>query len=374
MNEFTTLMNTLDTALSLKRQHGSETEALFVAWLIKQVSPTMIDGGGNIHVCLGSSRTIFTSHTDSVHRSEGANTIRKTDTHWYGTDAALGADDGCGIALMLHMIANSIPGRYIFFRGEECGGIGSSWLAAEMPDMLSRYDRAIAFDRAGLGDVITFQAGGRCCSDVFAEALADEMNQDGLMYMPDQTGVFTDTANFIKLIPECTNLSVGYAHQHGPKEELNLRHFLSVAAVVTKIDWEALPTSRDPKVKEVKAPYSISGWSYKGHHSSAFDDWLEGVSPNAATAADDLVLEDDEDAAAEQAVLDAICMAYDGHFGDLIDLMAMYAYPEDPDLAKRHIHVRDLTETRLDEASLDLDSYGPEQAMLYFYDSLPIMA
>ena len=81
MAEFTTLMNTLETALSLKRGHGSVAEAMFVAWLSQQVTPTLIDGAGNIHVVIGKSRTIFTAHTDTVHRAEGVNKIRKTDTH-----------------------------------------------------------------------------------------------------------------------------------------------------------------------------------------------------------------------------------------------------------------------------------------------------
>lgn len=276
MNEFSVLLNTLDTALSLKRGHGGETEAKFVAWLLKQVTPTMIDGGGNIHVELSSSRTLFTAHTDTVHRLEGINSIRKTETHWFGNNDALGADDGCGIALMLHMIAAGVPGRYVFFRGEECGGIGSSWLAENMPELLSRYDRAIAFDRAGLGDVITHQSGGRCCSDSFANALADALNQDGLMYLPDATGVYTDTAEFTGLIPECTNLSVGYDHQHGPKEELNLLHFLLVAAVVTKIDWEALPTSRDPRVRESL----YTKWATSPGGNTTWNEVLDNEGPN----------------------------------------------------------------------------------------------
>lgn len=236
------LMKTLETALSLKRAHGSETEAGFVAWLCTIVSPTMIDGAGNIHVEVGESRTLFTAHTDTMHNSGGINRIRKTPTHWYADGDVLGADDGCGIALLVHMIRAEVPGHYIFFRGEEQCGIGASWLAENMKSMLSRYDRAIAFDRAGLGDVITHQSGVRGCSDAFAYALSEELSKDGLLYLPDTTGMYTDTAEMIGLVPECTNISVGYNHQHGVKEELNIHHFLSLAAVVTTIDWEALPT------------------------------------------------------------------------------------------------------------------------------------
>ena len=368
MNEFTTLMNTLDTALSLKRGHGSETEAKFVAWLCKQVCPTLIDGGGNIHVELGSSRTIFTAHTDSVHHEEGENKIRKTLTHWHADGAALGADDGCGIALMLHMIAAGVPGRYIFFRGEECGGIGSGWLAAEMPQLLQRYDRAIAFDRAGLGDVITHQSGGRCCSDVFANALAKALNVNGLMYMPDATGVYTDTAEFTKLVPECTNLSVGYDKQHGPQEKLDLLHFLAVADVVTKIDWEALPTSRDPKAKEPR----YSRWGSPNLAGSRYAD--SACFADLATYAPAYMYDSDE-AEATDAAIDAVLKAIDNRvYGSLLGILAETIYPQDPALARKHIKVSDLTDDRLLVAleSLEIDSV--ETVMLALYDSMPVAA
>lgn len=369
MNEFTTLMNTLDTALSLKRGHGSETEARFVAWLSKQVCPTLIDGGGNIHVELGSSRTIFTAHTDSVHHEEGENKIRKTLTYWHAEGAALGADDGCGIALMLHMIAAGVPGRYIFFRGEECGGIGSGWLAAEMPQLLKRYDRAIAFDRAGLGDVITHQSGGRCCSDVFANALADAMNINGLMYMPDSTGVYTDTAEFTHIIPECTNLSVGYEHQHGDREELNLLHFVAVAEVVTKIDWEALPTSRDPKVKEPR--YSRYGKAPAGSAATTaeFDNWMAGVYDTTA------YMYDPDEAEITDAAIGAVLAAMDDRdFRVLLDILSETIYPQDPALARKHIKISDLTNERLLVALESLEIDTVDTVMLALYDSMPVYA
>lgn len=360
MNKFSTLMNTLDTALSLKRGFGGETEAKFVAWLVKQVSPTMIDGAGNIHVELGTSRTLFTAHTDTVHRNEGENKIRKTLTHWYGDGDALGADDGCGIALMLHMIAAGVPGRYVFFRGEECGGIGSSWLASEMPELLSRYDRAIAFDRAGLGDVITHQSGGRCCSDAFANALADAMNVDGLMYLPNTTGVYTDTAEFTRLIPECTNLSVGYDHQHGPKEELNLLHFLALASVVTEIDWEALPTARNPKVQESR----YAGHTNWGSKASLLTDWPADTDDESYSPDNEVIM-----------AMDAIDNALNTrNFYELLNIMAEAIYPEDPDLVRKHVRTRDITEDMLLKALEDLNIYTVETVMLDLYDRLPVTA
>ena len=378
MAEFTTLMNTLETALSLKRRHGSVAEAMFVAWLSQQVTPTLIDGAGNIHVIVGKSRTIFTAHTDTVHRAEGVNKIRKTDTHWYGVEDPLGADDGCGVAILLHLISNNVPGRYIFFRGEECGGIGSKWLAGMMPEMLKQYDRAVAFDRANKDNVITFQGGSRCCSDTFADALAEELNKDGFMYMADDTGVYTDTAEFKGLIPECTNLSVGYAHQHGPNEEVDIRHLLALAAVAVNVNWETLPTERDPKGIERKT------YNYGGAHSfrnnpilakyyllgedegiEGFDDPVSNRINTTLLDAEDVVEETEE----IEAMQDLINEAYNGDYLPLLKLMAKHmttpeykVIPED--------YVRRVNDSMLDDLIDNMWVAGPRIAFAQLFSEL----
>ena len=135
----------------------------------------------------------------------------------------------------------------MFFRGEEAGGIGSKWLAKNMPDLCSEFDRAVAFDRAGYSDVITKQAGGRCCSDEFADALARALTTEGDWFLPDATGVYTDTAELTHLIPECTNVSVGYFKQHSVHECQDIAFLQRLADQVCKIDWEALPAVRKPR-------------------------------------------------------------------------------------------------------------------------------
>lgn len=250
----TTLMRTLSHALTLRRDHGSATEAGFVAWLASRLPVTMIDGAGNLHVDLRTDpahRTMFTAHTDAVHGGGGTNTVRVDGIFWRADEgAALGADDGAGVALLCHMIEAVVPGYYVFFRGEEYGGIGSKWLAEGMPGLFKTIDRAIAFDRAGYSDVITHQSGGRCCSDKFADALAAALTTEDNWYLPDSTGVYTDTAEFTKLVSECTNISVGYANQHGDREELNIRFLVKLAVQLVLIQWDSLPAERDPTVTE----------------------------------------------------------------------------------------------------------------------------
>jgi hypothetical protein len=266
--------------------HGSQTEAQFVGTLFsllcsaRRIDTVFIDCVGNLHAIVGKSTTMFTAHTDTVHHSGGDNTWGIADGQMV-TDGkhALGADDGCGIAIMLHMIDHGIPGHYVFFRGEECGGIGSKGIVREAPELFAGITRAIAFDRAGLGDVITHQSGTRCCSDEFAQALANELNLGGMMYTPDATGVYTDTKEFTKIIAECTNLSVGYFSQHGPNEHVNLAHFIQLADRCLLVKWDDLPVTRKPNATNKRSDFGLRVVA-----GNEYVDWMAGI---AAEDADD---------------------------------------------------------------------------------------
>lgn len=259
----TMLMQALYRCLSVKRPHRSMAEARLVAWLVNRLPVTMIDGAGNVHVDLRTSpahRTMFTAHTDTVHDNGGPNRIRldtqtNGDILWRADEGdCLGADDGAGVALLMHMIDKGVPGLYVFFRGEEVGGIGSTWLGENGKNILADIDHCVSLDRADQTDVITHQAGGRCCSDEFAEGLAAALTTEDLSmaFLPDSTGVFTDSANLTHLIPECTNLSVGYKHQHGDGEYQNVTFLQRLADQLCAVPWDDLPVKRDPMVKESK--------------------------------------------------------------------------------------------------------------------------
>lgn len=250
-------MNTMLTAvlermLRVKRPHTGKGEGAALAWLHRSVVPfeakTWIDGIGNLHIDLrehGGNRTLFIAHVDTMHRVDGDNDFTLKDGVYAAKGDVLGADDGAGVAI-LSVLMQSIPAYYIFCRGEERGGVGSRYLAKEYPEVLSQFDRAIAFDRRGFSDVITHQFCGRCCSDNFAEALSDQLNDQGLLYMPCDTGVFTDTANFVDLIPECTNISCGYDFEHSDREHLDANYLQSLCDAALKVNWDALPVSREP--------------------------------------------------------------------------------------------------------------------------------
>ena len=326
----TVLMQTLWRALQVKRPAGSREEAAFVAWLVNRLPVTLIDEAGNIHVDTRTrplSRTMFTAHTDTVHHSAGVNTIRidRTDPArvlWRADkDACLGADDGAGVALLMHMLDAGVAGYYVFFRGEEIGGTGSSWLADNMPDLVQEFDVCVSLDRAGYSDAITHQGMGRCCSDAFAQALGNALTTEDLsvVFMPCDTGIFTDSANLTDLIPECTNLSVGYMHQHGDGEWQDVTWLPLMAAALVKVQWDSLPVERDPNVRDTH----IWEHGYYGGTDTLDGEWLTRVKGS--------LLED------------ALIDASEGKFYAVRGVVAAHILPDKPEDALRHVDPSRLT-------------------------------
>jgi len=182
---------------------------------------------------------------------------------------SLGADDGVGVWLMLEMIEAGIPGLYVFHRGEEKGCLGSRWIVKNTPAVLEGIQAAIAFDRQGHSDVITHQSYGRTCSDKFAWSLANQLNAFGTLQMkPDNTGIYTDTNEYAHIVPECTNVAVGYRSNHGPNETLDLKHCELLLEATLAMDLSGLVIDRDPAVIE-------DDFDYKWGRSRAFSDLEE---------------------------------------------------------------------------------------------------
>jgi len=288
---------TLAYILSLKRPYGSKTEIEFMSWLRTEtmsrgvpknkieirklgclVAHVRRPGGGK------PSTTLFSCHTDTVHGDDGEQRVVYDVNlgHIFlatGPDApksnCLGADDGIGVWIMLEMIKAKVPGTYIFHRGEERGGLGSREMAEKDKTFLQQFDAAVAFDRPCTDEVITHQRGQRCASDKYAAALAERLNAFGFQYRPSNRGVFTDTANYRKLIHECLNLGVGYENQHDTQEFQDYAHAVALRDACIKIDWESLPVDRDC----TKDDYTAMGGGHYGLFASpgsnAFNDYLD---------------------------------------------------------------------------------------------------
>jgi Fe-S-cluster containining protein len=236
------------------------------------------DPHGNYFYKIGESRTIFASHLDTVSK-DYVDVVHVLDGDIIRTDGktTLGADDKAGTSVMLWMIKNQVPGLYYFFIGEEVGCVGSGF-ASKYEDF-KEYDRILSFDRRGTGSIITHQSCGRSCSDSFADALCGEFNFLGLDYEKDSGGVYTDSAEFADDIQECTNVSVGYYKEHTTNEHQDIKHLTALAEACVQVDWEGLPTKRNPLVYEAK-PYGYSGYDYSNSYTKTYgttDDWYDEV-------------------------------------------------------------------------------------------------
>ena len=222
--------------------------------------PLTRDQYGNYSITIGESKTLFCCHLDTVgHQELPVKKVyyEKSGRTFVGTDGntILGADDKTGMVIMANMIDSNVPGTYYFLIGEEKGTVGSGLLySRQSKGILSKFDRCIAFDRRSYGSIITRQMGKDCCSREFANALAAEFRKVGMRFKKDPGGVWTDSALFMGVIPECTNLSVGYFNEHRKIEEQDLSYMVVLADVVTKINWEKLPTVRTPQPFDTEDP------------------------------------------------------------------------------------------------------------------------
>lgn len=234
--------------LRYKRPAGSKTERAFIRKYVDSVAGMQRDARGNRYLAIGAQpTTLFSCHTDTMHRRAGMQELVE-----YGDiiglqrqtrGDVLGADNAAGCYVALRLIAARVPGLYVFHRAEEIGGLGSDYIARHRSAMLTDIERAIAFDRRGQTDIITHQMLGRCCSDTFAYALAGEIS---MRHEPCAFGTFTDTANYGDLVPECTNVAVGYMLEHTHRETLDLWYLETLIDRLLDIDFDTLPTVRNP--------------------------------------------------------------------------------------------------------------------------------
>ena len=238
---------TLLTMLSYRRPAGSKAERKFIRRFLEPLG-CKPDGYGNMILRIGTAPILWSSHTDTVHSQGGRQAIVVTPDNVAraGVHNCLGADCTTGVWLMTEMIKDGVEGLYVFHREEEVGGNGSEYIRTKTPELLADIQYAIAFDRYGDSSIITHQWGGRSASQSFAYSLADVLGWSGLDFKPDSGGTFTDTANYVDVIPECSNISVGYYGQHTKRESQDLEFADRLLETILGADFTRLVADRTP--------------------------------------------------------------------------------------------------------------------------------
>lgn len=265
-------MQLLLEMLTYRRPHLSATEDLFIKTFLLPLPGARQDAFGNVIVKVGESDIMWSSHTDTVHTKDGFQKVCVDKQSFAFTEDmesnCLGADCTTGVWLMVEMIKKSVPGLYVFHRGEEKGGLGSDWIVKNTPELVTGIKACIAFDRMKLTSIITFQYGERCCSDDFANSLSDILE---LGHKTDDTGSFTDSANYTDLIGECTNVSVGYYSQHSWREYQDMLYAEQLLEALINFDPSTLRFSRKPGAKETKwSNYGYGAGSYAYSHDAMY--------------------------------------------------------------------------------------------------------
>lgn len=226
--------------------HGHEEEVVkYLPNFLKR------DSYGNYYHVIGDSDTSFTCHLDTASSKKSEIVLREVEKSgevYIKSDGTtiLGADDKAGVTVLLYMINKGVPGVYWFFIGEERGAVGSRAVAKtyDTYPFMKKIKKMVSFDRRNYFSVITYQMGGICCSEEFGQSLCDEMNKYDMKLTLDPTGVFTDSASFVDIIPECTNISVGYFDEHRTTEIQNLTYLEKLCKAASKCDWDKLVVKR----------------------------------------------------------------------------------------------------------------------------------
>lgn len=234
--------------LSYRRPHNSDSESEFITRYLDSIPGMYADGYGNRILISEGSKVMISCHTDSVHTKAGFQklSISKSGVvslaSYELTSNCLGADDCAGMYAALRMIEAGVKATFVFHRNEERGGHGSTWLAHNYPGWCAAFDVCLALDRRGTKDVIVTQSWGKCASDEFALGLASQL---GLGHKPAD-GIFTDSANYVDLIPECSNISIGYQREHTSFETLDLNYLEYVIQRLIAVNWDEVPIARTP--------------------------------------------------------------------------------------------------------------------------------
>ena len=247
--------------LSYKRPQGSRYQKKFCRRFLEPVFGQPDRHGNYTLIINNHNNTLpniaFMSHHDTVHKDDGIQSLfYQGDVVGTTGKDCLGADCTTGVYIMLRMIEAKVPGVYVVHAAEEIGCVGSSNLVKDAPSWIDHVKAAISFDRKGFDSIITHQMCMRTCSDAFADSFSAILDMG---HKKDDTGSYTDSNEYVGVIGECTNLSVGYLNQHTIRETQDLAFVEYLIDHLINADWSCLVFKRQAGDVEYDKNYYTFG-------------------------------------------------------------------------------------------------------------------
>ena len=262
-------MHSIIEMLRYMRPQDSVSQRQFCKRFLEPVFGLPDEHGNYIHQIGDQPKLCFTAHHDTVHKDSGMQKLVVSNDVVSVADSkvsnCLGADCTTGIYIILSMIEAGIDGTYVIHAAEESGCKGSSSLVEDYPYWLEYTRAVISFDRYGDNSVITHQMGLRTASDEFAMSFATALDMPQLK--PDSGGSYTDSNEYGLIVPECTNISVGYYGQHGANETQDLQYLDKLVESLLCADWSQLVFVRDPKEVEYAPYYGRASGILRGNYN-----------------------------------------------------------------------------------------------------------
>jgi len=219
--------------------HGREDEVY--GGLLAEMGFTRVPGA---YVLRPEAPVVLAAHLDTV-QGKKPREVRVEGHIAYGVGGALGADDKAGVALVLWLASLGEEGPrdvgYALFLGEEVGCVGAS--EALEAGLFRGAKAMISLDRKGTRDVVVAQLGQETASREAGLWLAKELGMGHTLV----EGVWTDSAVFAGVVPECLNLSVGYEGAHTDWDQQDLAYLDELAHRLLAVRWRDLPVVRTPR-------------------------------------------------------------------------------------------------------------------------------
>lgn len=260
-------------ALRLRRPaYGQGVDTLRRELLTLFPDARNVDGAVILDRRDGRAETAFFAHLDTVHREDGEQAIC-WDPATYLCEVSgggiLGADDGAGCAILAEMARHGVPGLYVWTPDEE---VGAAWARSHCQDpVFAGLARIISFDRRGAYDLIRWQMYGELASKEFCRDLGSRLG-----YIEEQ-GTYTDGSEWVGIVDNIVNLSVGYKEEHSEGETLDCIHLAELTKKCLVLDWEGL--SRIPAPLDTWDPGPVNPGPVDSDPIALDLAWSLGIDP-----------------------------------------------------------------------------------------------